>query len=157
MILRMRLEDEIGQRAFRSAYHKLGVNLLYSGSWMGGIIGNWLKPYGLTPQQYNVLRILRGCHPKPVSVAYVKARMLDKTSNVSRLVERLRTKHLVDRHECPSDRRSVDLSITDKGVDLLDDLDGSETNWLSALSTLDESDAARLNELLDRLRNSPED
>lgn len=148
----MKLEHEIKQARFKSPYHKLAVNLLYTGSWFGTQHGRLLKPYGLTPPQYNLLRILRGRHPNPITVNVIRERMLDKMSNVSRLVEKLRLKGLVERHVCETDRRAVDVLITDQGLALLHDLDATEQEWLSLLNTLDVDEAQRLNDLLDKLR-----
>ncbi len=148
----MRLEDEIQQKHFRSPYHKLALNLLYTGSWLQTLNARALKPYGLSPQQYNILRILRGQHPNPATVQLIKERMLDRMSNVSRLVEKLRQKGLVERRTCPSDRRAVDVVITDAGLQLLEALDREEETWLEALRNLTPEEASRLNELLDKLR-----
>ncbi len=148
----MRLESEIHQKQFASPAQKLGVNLLYTGAWMHGRIAAWLRSYGLSHQQYNVLRILRGAHSECVSVAYVAKRMLDRASNVSRLVERLRRNGYVERTECPEDRRAVDLAITDSGLSLLESLDHSENEWLSDLSHLSTREVRQLNRLLDAVR-----
>lgn len=148
----MRLEDEIKQKRFADAYQKLVPNLMYTGSWLHTLNSRMLKPYGLSPQQYNILRILRGQHPHPATVQLIRERMLDQMSNVSRLVEKLRVKGLVERRVCPSDRRAVDVLITDAGLRLLEAIDREETQWFERFHTLTPEEAHRLNELLDKLR-----
>ncbi len=150
--LDMRLEDEIKQRRFRSSVHKTALNVLFTGNWLHRMHAQVLKPHGLTPEQYNVLRILRGQHPKPATVNLLKERMLEKMSNVSRLVEKLRVRELVDRHICPDDRRAVDIFITDQGLALLLKLDACEQAWLSKMGELTEEESETLNRLLDKLR-----
>ena len=148
----MKLEDEIKQVRFESVYHKLVLNLMYTGNWINAHSARWLKTYGLSNQQYNILRILRGQHPNPATVQLIKERMLDKMSNVSRLVEKLRLKGLVERHTCPTDRRAVDVLITQEGLALLAEIDDAYPGVLEELKILDEDDADWLNALLDRLR-----
>ena len=148
----MKLEDEIVQEKFDSEYHKMAVNILYTSNWLTNLHSEALKPYKLTIQQFNILRILKGQYPKVVNLKLIKERMLDKMSDVSRLVERLREKGLVDRKTCSSDRRNIDVCITEEGMDLLKKLD-SDIKKLDALfSTLSEKEVETLNGLLDKLR-----
>jgi len=149
----MKLEDEIKQKKFRSDYQKMILNLIYTTGWLNTLIHDRLKPYGLSSQQFNILRILRGQHPTPVTVNLLQDRMLDKMSNVSRLVEKLRLKSLVERRNCPGDRRAVDVTITKKGLDQLKNLDQKEVVWEQRFNTLDMAEAIELNRLLDKLRN----
>ncbi|GAB2557454.1 MarR family winged helix-turn-helix transcriptional regulator [Spirosoma aerophilum] len=150
----MSIETDIKQSTpFRSPYQRAIVNLLYTSNWIAGSQTQLLKPFKLTLQQYNVLRILRGQYPNPIKVSDITERMLDKMSNASRLVDKLVAKKLVLRTECPSDRRAVDVVITDKGLDLLKQLDTRQSEWntlLEAKLTADE--AVSLSLLLDRLR-----
>ena len=148
----MRIEEEIKQSTFSSEYHKLLINLLYTGNWLYHKNKKFLKTYGLSPEQYNVLRILRGQHPKPSTVNLLNERMLDKMSNVSRLVEKLRLKNLVIRKECPEDRRQVDVMITKKGLSLLKEIDQYSAQMEKPLKKIEEDEARALNTLLDRLR-----
>jgi len=107
----------------------------------------------LTIQQYNVLRILRGQFPNPIKVSDITERMLDKMSNASRLVDKLVAKKLVLRTECPSDRRAVDVVITEKGLELLKQLDDRQGDWDTLLQDkLTSDEATTLSHLLDRLR-----
>src|ERR1035437_2100247 len=119
----MQLEKEIHQiRPFRNDYHKATVNIIYSGKWMLQFISDVLKPHKLTLQQFNILRILRGKYPEAITVTYIRDRMLDRMSDVSRVIENLRKKGLVERTAAVDDRRRMDIVITDKGMQLLDEI-----------------------------------
>lgn len=148
----MRLEDEIKQKTFNNVYHRLTVNILFTASWLQTSHLRILKPYGITPQQFNVLRILRGQFPKAASVSLIQERMLDKSSNASRLVDKLLAKKLIDRKTCPEDRRQVDIRITDKGMELLAGLDVKMKQIEEGLKTISEQDAEMMGRLLDQLR-----
>jgi len=148
----MKLEDEIKQNSFRNEYHKLAVNLIFTHSWLMSKIYEMLDEYDLTPQQFNLLRILRGQYPKTASITLLKERMLDKMSDASRLVERLLAKGLVERKICPEDRRKVDVVITKKGLKLLEKIDKTDNEMDNYLKNLSEVEAKKLNELLDKLR-----
>lgn len=148
----MRLEEEIKQKKFRSERHKVIINLMYTGNWVYSINKSILKQYNLSPEQYNLLRILRGQHPNPSSVMLLNERMLDKMSNVSRIVEKLRIKNLLTRKECSADRRQVDITITEKGLSLLQQIDENAEITEYAAQHLSTEEAAQLNELLDKVR-----
>src|SRR4051812_18512275 len=119
----MRLEDEIKQKEFSSEYHKGIINLMFTFSWLDDHSREFFKKFGLTPQQFNILRILRGQHPNPCTINLLKDRMLDKICDASRMIERLRKKELVERKVSLNDRRSVDIIVTKKGIDLLKKID----------------------------------
>jgi DNA-binding MarR family transcriptional regulator len=148
----MEIGKEIKQSKFRSEYHKMLLNILFTSGWLSAKHSGTLKPFGISAQQFNLLRILRGQHPKPASVNLLIDRMLDKSSNASRLVEKLRLKKLAERTVCPEDRRAVNVIITQKGLDLLAELDKYEGAFLKDLKTLTEKEAEQLNHLLDKLR-----
>lgn len=151
----MSIETDIKQTTpFKTPYHRAFVNVMYTSNWVVDSQMRMLKPFGLTLQQYNVLRILRGQHPNPVKVSDITERMLDKMSNASRLVDKLVAKRLVLRTECPSDRRAVDVVITEQGMALLKRLDVHQTEWDRMQSgKLTEDEAVHLSQLLDRLRS----
>jgi DNA-binding MarR family transcriptional regulator len=128
------------------------VNILYTGSWLYNRDASRLKPYDITPEQYNVLRILRGSHPSPMMLSDITARMLNKSSNATRLVEKLRQKSFVRREICADNRRQVDISITDKGLTLLKKIDGEAAAWMKGLKSITKAEAAELNRILDKLR-----
>ena len=149
----MRLEDEIQQhRGFRDEWEKLVLNILFTGNWINTYQHQQLKQYNLTPEQYNILRILRGCHPEPASVNLLKERMLNKMSNASRLVEKLKQKGLVGRDECQNDRRRVEVCITQQGLELLHNIERSELTPAQRFHHMDETEVKQLNVLLDRFR-----
>ncbi len=148
----MKIEDEIKQDKFKSEYQKLAINLIFTGNWINSNNAELLKPYKLTSQQYNLLRILRGQYPKPVTVNLLIERMLDKMSNASRIVDRLVKKNLVLRKSCPEDRRRVDIVITDKGMKILEKIDLDEDKWEKRFVNLTAKEAKELNNFLDRLR-----
>ena len=148
----MRLEDEIKQTAFRNEYHKLGVNIIYTANWLSHSHAKHCKEFDITPEQYNILRILRGQHPKPATVNLLIERMLNKMSNASRLVEKLKKKGLVLRETSDADRRACDVRITKKGLSLLTELDKAESEWNNMISHVSEQEAETINALLDKLR-----
>jgi DNA-binding MarR family transcriptional regulator len=148
----MKLEDEILQKEFKNPYHKASVNLIYTYNWFVAFQDKILKGYGVTLQQYNVLRILRGQHPNPATVKLIRERMLDKMSDASRIVEKLRLKGWADRSLCPKDRRNVDVTITGAGLDLLLKIDKQNVHVETFLSNLNREEIEQLNYLLDKWR-----
>lgn len=148
----MRIEDEIKQVKFVDEFHKLTINLLFSGKWISDMINSHHKQYDITSQQFNVLRILRGQHPKSATVNLISARMIDRMSNVSRLIDKLEVKGFVKRISCENDRRQVDITITPKGLALLAQIDNSKSDVENRLENLTEEEATTLNNLLDKLR-----
>lgn len=148
----MEIAKEIKQSKFKNEYQKMLINILFTSGWLSAKHTCNIKPYGISTQQYNILRILRGQHPKPATINLLIDRMLDKNSNASRLVEKLRVKKLVERAICPEDRRAVNVVITQKGLDLLEELDKMDGSFLKELKNLTEKEAATVNQLLDKLR-----
>lgn len=149
----MGLEEDIKQtKGFQSQRQKALVNIIYSEAWLRDKLGTTLKPFGLTNQQYNVLRILRGSNPKPLSTSSIRDRMLDKMSDASRIVDRLFKKGLLERKTCSSDKRLVDVFITKEGMSLLDKIDSVMDDLNSNLNTITEEEAETLNNILDKLR-----
>ncbi len=149
----MKLEDEIKQKEFKNEYHKLTVNILFTSGWLNSIQKNYFDPFGITNAQYNILRILRGQHPNPTSVNLLKDRMLDKMSDASRLIERLRVKGFVERKICKNDRRKSEVKITKEGLSLLKKLDVIEKVLENQLSNISPKEAKSINDLLDKMRN----
>lgn len=148
------LEQEIQQKKFKSPYQKGMINLIYTTNLIQSAQNQIFKRYGITQPQYNVLRILRGQYPKPATVSLLIERMLDKTSNASRIVERLRKKELVSRVRKKDDRRVVDVTITDSGLDLLKEIDGIEVELACGFMALSDEEVDQLNGLLDKLREA---
>lgn len=148
----MELEKEIRQKKFQSEYHKAAVNIVYTYSWLNGKNSKFFREYGISPQQFNILRILRGQHPSPVTINLLIERMLDKMSNASRLVDKLKEKGMVARKICKKDRRACDVVITQRGMDILEKID-KKTNLLNdALKTITVEEAKELNRILDKMR-----
>lgn len=148
----MRIEEAIKQKEFKDSYNKVVVNLLYTSSYIVSNQSSLFKPLALSPEQYNVLRILRGQNGKPITVSSIQDRMLNKMSNASRLVEKLKQKDFVRREECPSDRRQVDVIITDKGLAVLKELESAVYDFNKQIIHLSEEETKQLNDLLDKLR-----
>lgn len=148
----MKLEEEIKQKKFKNEHHKLIINLIYTGNWVKNLDTALFKSYNITSQQYNVLRILRGQYPNPISVNLIGNRMLDKMSNASRLVEKLRQKELVIRRECASDRRQAEVIITEQGLALLEEIDKEMDKNSKRFNHITEEEAKTVNEILDKLR-----
>lgn len=149
----MNLEQRIQTRGFASVWHRLRVNLFVTHGWLQEGMKAFLKPYGLTKQQFNILRILRGQHPHAISTRAIRTRMLDRMPDVSRLVDRLVKKGLADKRLCADDRRCVDVTITADGLALLKKIDAANPGLDHLVAeTLTEAEATQLNTLLDKLR-----
>jgi DNA-binding MarR family transcriptional regulator len=147
----MGLESDIQQSKFRNEYQKLAINLIYTYNWMSEKTKKFFESEDITPQQYNILRILRGSG-KPLSTLQIRQRMLDKMSDTSRIVDRLVKKEFVKKVICKSDRRLVDVSISDKGMELLNKLEQFNDEMDTVLSNISVEEATALNHLLDKIR-----
>lgn len=149
----MSLEIDINQPKFRTEHQKVIINLIYTNNWMTERLKVFFEKENITPQQFNILRILRGA-AVPISTSQIRQRMLDKMSDTSRIVDRLITKALVKKITCPADKRMVDITITTKGKKLLQKLDAFEHTMDEIAGTLSQEDAKTMNKLLDKLRKS---
>ena len=148
----MKLEEEIAQRKFRNERHKLIVNILYTYGWLTALHTQIFRKEGITSQQFNVLRILRGQHPNPTTIKLIRNRMLDKMSDASRIVEKLCQKGLVLRQTSDHDRRHTDVFITKKGLKLLMTLDKCDKIFDNHTANLSLKETEVLNTMLDKLR-----
>jgi DNA-binding MarR family transcriptional regulator len=148
----MRIEEEIQSNKFEDNYHKAVINISYTYGWLNNAFRGQFEKYNLTPQQFNVLRILRGQYPKPATVNLLKERMLDKMSDASRIVDRLVQKGLVSRCTNTKDRRAVDIRISDAGMAVLTKMDAEFKTKDILKNNLTEEEAAALSSLLDKLR-----
>lgn len=148
----MALEQEINQRKFRNEFQKSAINIIYTYNWLTEKISKILDGAEITSQQFNILRILRGAG-KPLSTLQIRQRMLDKMSDTSRIVDRLVLKGLAKKNTCKTDRRLVDVTITEKGKRLLEKIDVYSTQMDGIMMNLTEAEAKTLNQLLDKLRN----
>lgn len=148
----MGIDQDILQTKFRNEHQKAIVNLLYTYNWVTERSKELFATEDITPQQFNILRILRGSHPQPLSTLQIRERMLDKMSDTSRIVDRLIAKGLVKKGICKDDRRLVDVMITDKGKRLLERLDIRQDEIDNIIGNLTKKEASTLSELLDKIR-----
>jgi len=150
----MRLEDDIKQKKFSSVYQKALININFTSIWLLSRQNQILKPHNVSIQQFNILRILKGQHPKPVPLKLLTERMIDRMSNTSRLVEKLRVKGLVRREICLKNRRRVDIIITEKGIKFLEKLSSLIDQEIDRLKIISKQEATELNRILDKLRDA---
>lgn len=148
----MGISEDLKQSIFQTEAEKAIVNAIYTGNWIVQQQQELLKPFGLTVQQYNVLRILRGQQGKPMTVLAITERMMDKMSNASRLVDKLLEKQLVLRRECPNDRRAVDILILPAGLELLEQVNQVQITWGKHFDALGDKKLEELNQILDEFR-----
>ena len=125
------------------------INILYTANWITSYQNTFFKPYGISPQQYNILRILRGAN-EALKVQTIKERMIDRAPNATRLMDKLCAKDLIERKNCPDDRRVVHIDITDDGKNLLKNIKVDFENHL--LQNINEEEAKQLSDLLDKMR-----
>lgn len=149
----MSIEEDIKQKKFKNDYQKGTVNLIYTYHWLNDKSKEFFKTHDLTTQQFNILRILRGSNPKPCTINDLKERMLDKMSDASRLVDRLIKKELVKKTQLKTDKRVSNITITNKGLHLLEIIDKKSSSLDKLLSNLDENEIQQFNFLLDKIRD----
>ena len=154
VICSVKIEEAIKQtKPFKSPYERLVVNMMYTNNWIAEQIGGLYKEFGITEKQYNILRILKGAG-KPVSTSYIRERMINKMSDVSRLVDRMFAKGLVEKNGCPNDKRLVDVLLTEKALELLETVNKKNEEINKVLNGLNEGEVNQLNGLLDKLRKN---
>lgn len=148
----MKIEEAIRQPKFRNDLQKVVLNLSYTASWLSAKQEEFFKPYGITAPQFNILRILRGQAGKSLSGQEIKSRMLERNSDISRLLGRLDRKGLIRRSQCPNDRRATDVTITGHGLAVLKEIDGKIDKAEKRLIRLSKEEARKLSDLLDKAR-----
>jgi MarR family transcriptional regulator, 2-MHQ and catechol-resistance regulon repressor len=146
------IENEIKQTQWKSEFQKLTLNVMLTNNWLAEKVIEILKLYNITLKQFNVLRILRGQQPEPITIHEIRNRMIDKMSDVSRIVDRLLIKGLVIRELCKENRRAVDVYISENGLKLLEELDSIEDSMEQILGDISEQEAKTVNEILDKMR-----
>ena len=151
----MGIEKDIQQTNFRNEFQKMSINIIYTANWLNEKMGQILSTEDITQQQYNILRILRGSEC-PLSTLKIRERMLDKMSDTSRIVDRLITKGLVEKNACLKDKRLVDITISKKGLVLVDKLDQFNNQIDAVLKGVNEKEAQTINQLLDKIRATSE-
>lgn len=147
----MSIEKEIPKSYFRNSSHKTLVNILFTSNWILEKLKQFLESEDITPQQYNILRILNNSD-RPLSTLKIREQMLDKMSDTSRIVERLLKKELVNKQMCRHDKRLVDVTIDEKGLQLLDRLEKKSGELDSVIANLTSKDMDTVNQLLDKIR-----
>lgn len=148
----MGLSEDIKQSKFRNNYQKASLNIMYTSNWLSEKTRQFLMDHDLTNQQFNVLRILRGSDPQPLSTQQIRERMLDKMSDTSRIVDRLVKKGLVVKKTCKGDKRLVDVNISEKGLSVLAEIDSKEQYMFDSLGNLSSEEAKILSDLCDKIR-----
>lgn len=148
----MKLEQAIQSTKFRSNVHKAGLNILYTAWWLKTVMSRELKEFGLTHEQYNVMRILKGKHPEQLCVKDIACRMIEKNSNVPRIIDRLELKKLVKRATSVIDKRETVISLTQSGIAVLDASTLRVNSLLDEIMIIDNEDALILNNLLEKVR-----
>jgi DNA-binding MarR family transcriptional regulator len=149
----MGLENDIHQQKFTSEYQKAVVNLIYTHNWVSERMKQIFESEDLTPQQFNILRILRGAQ-EPLSICTIRERMLDRMSDASRIVDRLIRKGLVKKAINKFDKRLVSITISPRGLALLKKMDEREDEIHNIISNVSPAEAKTLNKLLDKIRQS---
>ncbi len=151
-ICNVKLEEAIKSTKFKNEVHKAGLNILYTAWWLKTIMSRQLKEFGLTHEQFNVLRILKGKYPEQICVKEIACRMIEKNSNVPRIIDRLEVKKLVKRNVSLADKRETVVTLTNAGINMLDITTSKVDKLFEAVLTMDEARAATLNGLLEKVR-----
>lgn len=150
----MKIENAIKQNKFESAQQKAMINLMYTANWLRDEQAELFRSYDLLPQHYNVLRIVKGKHPQPVSPSDIKDVMIDKGNDVTRLVDKLVKLKLVDRNLCPENRRKIDITLTKQGIKFIDEIAKQlQPKFKLIKARLTEKEAELLSDLLDKIRD----
>ncbi|HRH48525.1 MAG TPA: MarR family transcriptional regulator [Panacibacter sp.] len=148
----MKLEQAIKSNKFKNDVHKAVLNILYTAWWLKTIMSRELKEFGLTHEQYNVLRILKGRYPDQVCVREIACRMIEKNSNVPRIIDRLEIKKLVKRSSSATDKRETVITLTQAGINILEITTNKVNTLFEEAVVMDEENAALLNNLLEKIR-----
>ena len=148
----MEFGKEIKQKKFESEFHKAHLNLMYTSNWFQTKSKQFIKPYAITFQQFNVLRILKGKHPDSCSAGEILEVMIDKSPDLTRLVDRLIAKDYVSRCVCPDNRRKLDIVISNKGIALLNEINPVIKFEFEKLNNITKKEATELSRILDKLR-----
>jgi DNA-binding MarR family transcriptional regulator len=149
----MKIEEAIKQSKFNHAYHKVMVNLLYTTAFLKELQTNVFKAKGLLLQHYNALRIIKGRYPASISPGEIKQVMLEKSNDITRLLDKLVAMELITRNLCPENRRKMDVTITNKGIELLKELEKPIEELTDFMrKNITEKEAEQLSNLLDKIR-----
>ena len=149
----MTIEEAIYQTKFTDEYEKVDINLMYTTNWMNAQKHQHIKEFDISWQQFNILRILRGQKGKPAPLKLITERMLDKMSNTSRLVEKMVKKQLLERNQCPDNRRQVDISLTKKGLQVCNKVSDIIVKVRIDNLRITKKEAMELNRILNKIRS----
>lgn len=152
----MKLEQAIQSTKFRSEVHKAGLNILYTAWWLKTVMSRELKEFGLTHEQYNVLRILKGKYPDQMCVRDIACRMIEKSSNVPRIIDRLELKKMVKRSTSAIDKRETVITLTQSGITILQATTEAVNEVMDEMLSISNQDATVLNRLLEKVRRTEE-
>lgn len=149
----MKLEEELRIEKFKTEPQRAVLSILFTASWLQERTNECFKAHGISQEQYNVLRILKGQKGKPANLSTVQERMIHRMSNATRLVEKLKQKGYVNRVTCEDNRRKVEITITESGLELLDRIDPrlAETE-VNLFQRLNEHEIREIGLLLDKVR-----
>lgn len=152
----MKLEQAIQSTKFKNEVHKAGLNILYTAWWLKTVMSRELKEFGLTHEQYNVLRILKGKYPDQMCVRDIACRMIEKSSNVPRIIDRLEIKKLVKRSTSALDKRETVITLTQAGITILEASTVVLNRVMDEMMLVNEAEALDLNSLLEKVRSNEE-
>lgn len=150
----VKLEQAIKSTKFKSELHKAGLNILYTAWWLKTVMSKELKEFGLTHEQYNVLRILKGKYPEQMCVRDIACRMIEKSSNVPRIIDRLEVKKLVKRSTSTIDKRETVITLTQSGITILEACTVTVTKMMDGVMEINNKEATTLNRLLEKVRTT---
>lgn len=150
----MKLEDVLKTNKFNDEVHKATLNILYTSYWMRDNVSSTMKEIGITSEQFNILRILKGKHPEAMCVKDIASRMIEKSSNVPRILDRLVAKELVMRTTSKEDKRETIISLTDSGMQTLQRANEALAVINKQTIGINNEEAAVLNQLLEKLRKT---
>lgn len=148
----MKFEEEIKQKKFKNSSQKAILNVMFTANWLDAEFRDTFKPFGITQQQYNVLRILKGRFPNPANPSEIKDVMLDKNPDLTRLCDRMITNGWISRDIDSKNRRKMNIAITQSGIDLLEKIAPLMNKAESKFNKMNDSDLEKLSHLLDKLR-----
>ncbi len=149
----MNIQEEIKQSKFKTSHEKALVNLIYTSNWLRDLQLKEFSKFSIKPQHYNILRIVKGRSPKPISAGEIKEVMLDKAPDLTRLIDKLVAMKLINRQLCPENRRKMDITITKGGLELLKAIEPSNKRLLKDLRfKVSDKEAEKLSLLLDKIR-----
>lgn len=148
----MKLEEALQMKPFPNDIMKAHLNIMYTASWLKNQLLGRLRPYQLSHEQFNVLRILRGQYPEFINQKGILCRMIDKNSNITRIISKLKERELVEVERSETDKRAYEIRIHQNGLDLLLKIDEERALLEPNLSELTDQEAVLLNALLDKMR-----